>query len=45
MKINEFLKDKGCLAEYDPNTMSYEKALMLLERFLTVTKKTTYLPI
>ena len=45
MKINEFLKDKGCLAEYDPNTMSYEKALMLLEQFLTVTKKTTYLPI
>ncbi|MGA1590340.1 MAG: gephyrin-like molybdotransferase Glp [Methylophilaceae bacterium] len=45
MKINEFLKDKGCLAEYDPNTMSYEKALMLLEQFLTVTKKTTHLPI
>ena len=40
MKINEFLKDKGCLAEYDPNTMSYEKAMTLLEQFLTVTKKT-----
>ena len=40
MKLNEFLKDKGCLAEYDPNTMSYEKAMTLLEQFLTVTKKT-----
>lgn len=40
MKINEFLKDKGCLAEYDPNNMSYEKAMTMLEQFLTVTKKT-----
>lgn len=39
INLKNLYKDQGCLSEYDPNSLSYEKALSLLEQLIQPVSK------
>ena len=40
INLKDLYKDKGCLSEYDPNSLSYDKAILYLEQLIQPVKKT-----
>ena len=40
INLKELYEDKGCLSEYDPNSLSYDKAILYLEQLIQPVKKT-----
>jgi len=40
INLKDLYEDKGCLSEYDPNSLSYDKAILYLEQLIQPIKKT-----
>lgn len=40
INLTDLYEDKGCLSEYDPNSLTYEKAILYLEQLIEPIKKT-----
>ena len=40
INLTELYQDKGCLSEYDPNSITYDKATLYLEQLIQPIKKT-----
>ena len=40
INLTDLYQDKGCLSEYDPNSITYDKAILYLEQLIQPIKKT-----
>ena len=40
INLTDLYEDKGCLSEYDPNSLTYQKAILYLEQLIEPIKKT-----